>query len=122
MDAIRSFYLPEDFVIACDLFHIEPTELLLCFIENITIYEVFNAHSSLEEPKSSAAIFCQNYFLHLQATRPKPTISTEKKALHLKHIAPILLSIQKALKPDAVAYTQIVSNWYNALNTHNSVS
>ena len=121
MEAIRSFYLPEDFVIACDLFRVKPSELLLCFIEHISIYEVFGHHASLEAPKSSAAIYCQNYFLDLQATRPKPIISAEKKALHLKHIAPILLSIHKGLKPDAVAYMQVVSQWHEAVKTHNSV-
>lgn len=115
MELTRSFHLPQDFIIACELFHVKPAELLQSFIEYISVYGVFDSHSSLEDPQAIASIFCQNYFLHLQAKQPNPSIPSEKKALHLKHIEPILLAIRKGKKPDATTYTQAIFNWHKEI-------
>lgn len=117
MEVTQLFYLPEDFEIACEICHVNPVDVLQIFIDQITVYGVFNSYPSQEEPQAIASVFCQNYFLHLRNTGPKPHILPERKALHSKHIAPILLSIQKGKKPDTITYSQLILNWYKEIKT-----
>lgn len=115
MEVTRLFSLPEDFIIACEICHVNPADLLQTFIEHVTVYGVFNSYPSQEEPQAIASVFCQNYFLHLNNTRTRPHIPPERKTLHSKHIAPILLSIQKGKKPDTTTYSQLILNWYKEI-------
>jgi hypothetical protein len=117
MEVTRSFYLPQDFIIACELFQVKPAELLQSFIQHISVYGVFNNHHLTEEPQAIASIFSQNYFLRLNDTRPKPCIPLDRKALHLKYIQPILLSIHRGVPLDGATYRQLILDWYEEIKT-----
>lgn len=105
---------PNDFDASCELFGIEPAELLWCFIKNVSVFS-HTSKTSTGLPGDAAIIFDEflksREPIHLDLVHVEEDISIS----YLNQIVELVASPLEHLEK-MEAYNQLISEWYEQIN------
>lgn len=106
--------LPEDFLLTCEVLHISFAESLMCYAENVKLFEVTHNENDTQEFKASQLFFCF-YTYWCMTQNPQRNIKNYK--LVMRMIDKVKSLKEKAgLVLNSEAYEKLIDELFKKLS------